>query len=235
VALLGDSHAAQWNVGLTEAGIAAPWVMALDADFVLSPQLIQEIEKLDPSEDMVGYRAPFVFCVKGRRLRSAVCPPACFLFRRESAEYFQDGHTQKLRPQPGTIESLRAPIFHDDRKSLRRWLASQQKYAELEAQKLLVTPATLLDFADRVRRLRFVAPIAMGLYCLIWRRAVLDGWAGVYYAAQRSVAELMLSLYLLEHDLHLRSVRHLEKQPESLSPAAAAAATANSSGTVRAN
>jgi hypothetical protein len=41
----------------------------------------------------------------------------------------------------------------------------------------------------------------MLLYCLIIRGGILDGWAGFYYAFQRMLAELMLSLYLIDRDL----------------------------------
>jgi hypothetical protein len=46
-----------------------------------------------------------------------------------------------------------------------------------------------------------VAPAAMLFYCLIGRGGILDGWAGFYYAFQRALAEMMLSLYLIDHDL----------------------------------
>jgi hypothetical protein len=41
-------------------------------------------------------------------------------------------------------------------------------------------------------------PAAMLFYCLIVRGGIFDGWRGVYYAFQRALAELMLSLYLLD-------------------------------------
>jgi hypothetical protein len=149
-----------------------------------------------------------VFCIRGRKLRSAICPPGTFLFRRNGAEYFQDGHTQKLKLD-GRAQPLSSPIFHDDRKSLTRWLDSQKRYARLEAQKLLVSQASSLDFADRIRRLRVLAPLGMWLYCLFVRGAILDGRAGIFYSCQRLTAEVMLSLFLLEHDLRLdrRKVR----------------------------
>jgi hypothetical protein len=43
-----------------------------------------------------------------------------------------------------------------------------------------------------------VAPAAMFVYCLIGKGGILDGWPGLYYALQRAVAELILSLTLLE-------------------------------------
>ena len=46
-----------------------------------------------------------------------------------------------------------------------------------------------------------IAPLAVLFYCLIVRGGVLDGWAGFYYAFQRMLAELLLSLYLIEQDL----------------------------------
>src|SRR5512143_2622752 len=35
-----DSHAAQWNFGLKETGIVSDWVLALDADYVLTDDLV---------------------------------------------------------------------------------------------------------------------------------------------------------------------------------------------------
>lgn len=201
-----DTHESQWNFGLKETEIATEWVMALDADFLLSPDLIHEIQHLQPPGDVMGYSAPFVFCVQGRNLRSAICPPATFLYRRKGAGYVLDGHTQKLRLN-GRVDTLRAPILHDDRKSLSRWFSSQKRYQQLEARKILSTPRSQLDFADRVRLLRFLAPLAMFLYCLIIRGGIFDGRSGWFYAFQRMTTESMLSLFLLEHDLRFGRVR----------------------------
>ena len=38
-------------------------------------------------------------------------------------------------------------------------------------------------------------------YCLFVKGAIRDGWAGVYYAFQRMLAEIVLALYLIESDL----------------------------------
>ncbi|HEU5130546.1 MAG TPA: glycosyltransferase, partial [Pyrinomonadaceae bacterium] len=34
-----DTHRNQWEFGLKETGISTPWVLALDADYVLSDEL----------------------------------------------------------------------------------------------------------------------------------------------------------------------------------------------------
>lgn len=193
-----DSHRNQWEFGLRKTAIATPWVLALDADYVLSDELIAELDNLQPSRETAGYRANFVYCIKGTRLNSGIYPPVTVLYRREAASYIQDGHTQRVTLE-GAVELLRSPIFHDDRKSLKRWFNSQTRYTELEAQKLLAADSNTLGFADRMRRWRFVMPPAMLIYCLIVRGGILDGWPGFYYAFQRALAELMLSLHLIEN------------------------------------
>ena len=192
-----ESHQNQWEFGLRQTGIATQWVLALDADYVVSDELIRELEALTPEPQTAGYRANFVYCVKGRQLRSGIYPPVTVLYRREAASYVQDGHTQRVALD-GEIATLSAPMLHDDRKSLRRWFKSQARYTELEANKLRATDPAALDLADRLRRWRIIVPPAMLVYCLVVRGGILDGWAGFYYAFQRAIAEAMLSHRLSE-------------------------------------
>ena len=58
-----------------------------------------------------------------------------------------------------------------------------------------------LDWADKLRRLVLVAPFAMFFYCLVVKLAIFDGRRGLLYAGQRAVAELILSLLLLQEML----------------------------------
>ena len=207
-----DSHENQWNFGLKETGIESEWVLALDADYVITKDFLPELKTLRASPDIKGYRAKFIYCINGKRLTSGIYPPVTVLYRRGDAAYFQDGHTHKLSLD-GRIETMRSPILHDDRKSLSRWLQAQSRYTKLEADKLLSSDPESLSWTDLVRRLRIVAPPAIFLYCLILRGGVLDGWAGFYYAFQRGLAELMLSLYLIDHDLGIPGVdRSLSKR-----------------------
>ena len=191
------THAEQWNFGLEQTGIRTDWVLALDADFVLTEDVVREIGALSPPQDVDGYRASFTYCIDGRPLRSAVYPPVTVLYRRARANYRQDGHTQRVHVA-GRVGDLSSRILHDDRKPLARWIGSQVKYMRLEAEKLSTTPASSLGVVDRVRRWIVVAPPAMFVHCLFVRGGIRDGWAGVYYALQRSAAELILSLSLAE-------------------------------------
>jgi glycosyltransferase involved in cell wall biosynthesis len=194
-----DDHGAQWSFGLNQTGIATEWVLALDADYILTSKYIEELKALVPAPQTNGFQARFTYCINGRPLRSGVYPPVTVLYRRAFAEYSQDGHTQRLK-LAGEVETMRSPILHDDRKPLKRWFESQQRYMALEAKKILASNSGSLGRADRIRRWRVIAPVAVLIYCLLIRGGVLDGWAGFYYAGQRVLAELLLSLYLIESE-----------------------------------
>jgi glycosyltransferase involved in cell wall biosynthesis len=190
------THAEQWNYGLTATGITSEWVLALDADFVLSREIEAELRALVPAAGIGGYRASFDYCIDGKPLRGAAYPPVVVLYRRDGARYVQDGHTQRVAVA-GTVAPLAGRIHHDDRKALGPWLAAQVRYMRLEADKLSA-PHASLSLLDRVRRMVVIAPPAMFCYCYFVRGGVLDGTAGLFYALQRTAAELLLSLYLVE-------------------------------------
>jgi glycosyltransferase involved in cell wall biosynthesis len=193
-----DNHRNQWEFGLKRTGITSEWVLALDADYIVTTALIDEIRNLTPPEETAGYRAKFIYCISGKRLHSGIYPPVTVLYRQAAAEYIQDGHTQRVS-LAGRIEELHAPILHDDRKPLRRWFESQKRYTRLEAQKLRAAHTSELSSLDRLRRWPLIVPPLALFYCLVVRAGIFDGWAGFYYAFQRTLAELMLSLYLIEN------------------------------------
>jgi len=192
-----DSHAEQWNFGLRSPLVETDWVIALDADYILAEAMPAELERLRPSEACAGYMASFRYCIDGRPLRGSLYPPVTVLFRRAGASFVQDGHTQRVRVS-GTLESLRVPIDHDDRKPLARWLQSQSRYADLEVLRLASTSPDELRWPDRLRQLVFFAPWLAPLYALLIKGVILDGAAGWHYALQRGVAEAILSMKLVE-------------------------------------
>jgi len=193
-----DCHRNQWEFGLKQTSIATEWVLALDADYIVTTDLVNEIGNLRPNEQIAGYRARFIYCISGKRLNSGIYPPVTVLYRTAAADYIQDGHTQRVSLN-GQIEDLCSPILHDDRKPLKRWFESQKRYTRLEAQKLRAANPDELGFIDRMRRWPLVVPPFALFYCLVLRAGIFDGRAGFYYAFQRTVAELMLSLYLIDN------------------------------------
>ena len=192
-----DGHRNQWEFGLRETGIKTPWVLALDADYIVTNESLAELQTLQPDKGTAAYRAKFGYCINGKRLHSGIYPPVTVLYRRDAAAYIQDGHTQRVVID-GHVAELNSLLLHDDRKPLRRWLYSQARYAELETTKLINSDRRTLNFIDRLRLCCVVLPSVAPVYCLFIRGGILDGWAGLYYAFQRTLAELILSLYLLD-------------------------------------
>jgi glycosyltransferase involved in cell wall biosynthesis len=192
-----ENHAAQWNHGLAGCGLESGWVLALDADYVLDAALVAEIASLGPPSDVSGYRARFRYRIHGRPLSGSLYPPVTVLFRRDGAKYVQDGHTQRI-VLAGRVVALDGRVSHDDRKPFSAWLASQDRYAQLECEALRGARPGELGWTDRIRRLIVVAPWLVPLYCLTVRGGLFDGRAGLLYALQRAIAETLLSARLLE-------------------------------------
>lgn len=194
-----DDHTTQWNFGVDATG--SPWVLSLDCDYVLGAGFEQELASLPESEGVDAYHASFRYLIFGKTLRRCLYPPRAVLFRKDRCRYVPDGHTQLLQVDAARTGQLSTRIDHDDRKALTRWFSSQDKYAKLEAEKLLALPSAELSVQDRIRRTMILGPMLVFFYTLLARQAVLDGWAGWFYTFQRTLAEIMLSLRLLERKL----------------------------------
>lgn len=207
------SLADQWNFAVAETGIASEWVLTLGADCVLTDELIAELDATRPDDEVAAYRINFTYCVHGIRLRASVYPPDYKLFRRRLLSFVQDGHTDRARFE-GQRAALKGHILHDDRKSVSRFVWSQNRYQLAEAEKLLSSPSGRLDRIDRLRRGGVLAPFAVFFYCLLWKGLILDGKAGLHYCFQRTLAEMILALNLLDIDLRREADGSAPPSPE---------------------
>jgi len=193
-----DSFAGQCNFGLAQ--VSTDWVLSLDADYVLSSELVAEIGSLSDSKALSGYQARFRYCVYGRPLRGSLYPPRTVLYRKDRAVYQDEGHGHRVKIN-GPVQMLAGCIEHDDRKPLERWFGEQIKYAGLEARHLLEGDPADLKTADQIRQKILLAPPLVFFYTLIGKGLILDGWPGWFYVFQRTFAEILLSLRLMEEKL----------------------------------
>jgi glycosyltransferase involved in cell wall biosynthesis len=193
-----DDFASQCNFGIDQ--VHTPWVLSLDADYELSTPFIDKIHRLCPEPETAGYRANFVYRIYGRPLRGSLYPPRTVLYRKDKARYRNEGHGHRVVVE-GKVLPLAEAIFHDDRKPLASWFASQQRYAANEAEYLLTTEPKILSRNDRIRLAAWPAPFGVFIYTLIVKGCVLDGWRGWYYALQRLLAETLIALQIIDRRL----------------------------------
>lgn len=200
-----QSLADQWNFAVRETGVESGWILRLDADYMVDDDLIAEMTTLDPPGDVAAYSVNFIYAIHGRRLRASLYPTGYKLFRHGKVTFIQDGHTE--RPElTGRGAALNGHICHDDRKPVSRWLSSQDKYMAAEAEKLSKAEPSRLDMIDRLRKYPAISWIVVFLYCLFWKGLVLDGRAGIFYTLQRTGAEIILALNMLDRSLR-RDIR----------------------------
>jgi len=196
-----ETPADQWRYAVTQTGIATPWILRLDADYLLSDELIAELRQLDPGAPVSAYRIAFDYAVFSRRLRSSLYPPNTILLRQGRFQVWENGHTEAWAVE-GPIATLDGRIIHDDWKAIDAWTGAQGRYMRRELGKLGGRPAR---WRDRLRLFPPLMPIAVFFYCLFGKGLILDGRAGLFYALQRMVAEAVLSLMVLEARLRARA------------------------------
>ena len=180
---------AQSNFGLTQ-DIKTDWVLSMDADYVVTPELQTELSQLSPNDDVKGFEISFEYLINGTPLKGSLYPPRTALYRRASTHYQRDGHTQRAIVD-GLVLSLQQKMQHDDRKPYARWLASQRKYAAQEAEKLAAASFASLSWPDRMRYLG-IAPLLVVPYTLLFKGLISSGSAGLEYTWQRVIAEIYL-------------------------------------------
>jgi glycosyltransferase involved in cell wall biosynthesis len=190
-----DTHATQWNYGLSL--IDSKWILSLDSDYILDEGFVAEIRKKLDENDKSAYLADFKFLVFGKELAGDNTTSRPVLFKKADCIYFDDGHTQRLKIN-GETGRFNSFILHDDRKSLSRWIFNQDKYSIKECEKLLAADAAYLSFISKIRRTKVLAPVFVFLYCLFVKRLIFSGWRGWHYTLQRTIVEMLLSLRLIE-------------------------------------
>ena len=152
-----DNATNQCNYALEKLLSGCEWVLSLDADYVLSDELLGELETLETS-DFHAFEARFVFCMDGHALPGSFYPPRTVLFKPQFAHYEQFGHTQRLSVQ-GRLGHLQGKILHDDRKDFAYVLNNQKRYAAMESVYLRETPFAKLSFPGRLRKSGMIMPV----------------------------------------------------------------------------
>jgi glycosyltransferase involved in cell wall biosynthesis len=203
-----ESFSDQRNFGLAHCFAAGEWVLHLDADERLTPELREEILALTPAGDALAYNlAPRTF-LDGRPVLRASGYPVyqTRLTRAGFFEYEEVGHGQKAPARYGTLPSLRNPYDHHPfEKGFEEWYQRHLRYADKEALEALrggrLAPPWG-SISDPIRRRLWLNRATSRLRLRAWlvwaylmfiRLGVLDGPAGWEYCRRRRIYEKMIS------------------------------------------
>ena len=138
--------AQQRNHGMDTVPFRHPWVFHLDADEVMTPELIAECAQLDPAGPFDGYYAAPRMMFHGHWLKRCTDFPAwqARCVRVGRFRFVQAGHGQ--REAPGLrLGFLRGTYLHDiSVADLAAWERKHRRYAREEAAAFLAEGETSL-------------------------------------------------------------------------------------------
>ncbi|MDD2772320.1 MAG: glycosyltransferase family 2 protein [Elusimicrobiales bacterium] len=172
-----DSYASQKNHAL---GMASnDWVLHLDPDETLTPELKAEIAALfkngAPEKD--AYSVPYINYFLGRRMRHGglAAERHVRLFRKSKAA-FGGGLVHEGIVVKGSVGALRNPVSHNSYPDMEEYLEKFNRYTTLAAQKLHVSGKRFSYFKVCAVPFEFAKRY-------ILRLGFLDGFPGLVWSA----------------------------------------------------
>ena len=168
--------AAQKNFGLAQA--AGDWILSLDADEEVAPELRGAIQRLLAAGDgPAGYRIPRRNIFWGRFVRHGGLYPdhQLRLFRRGLGRFLERAVHESVEVR-GPLGVLDAPLVHRSYRDLADFLARADRYTTLAAEEW-VAAGRGVRATDLVLR-----PAGRFLAMYVFRAGFLDGWRGFLLA-----------------------------------------------------
>lgn len=205
-----DDFAGQRNFGLQQGGLKHDWVLHLDADEVVTPELKGELLKVVKAADKDAYRVASKMMFQDRWLKYSGMFPTyqVRLGRKDKLAFAQVGHGQRETLAAERVGTLREPLLHYSfSKGMVDWIEKHRRYANDEAGHFVNQLAgEAVDwrglFGDAMRRRRALKHLAFYLparpalrflYMYGLRRGFLDGRPGLEYCRLLSCYERMIT------------------------------------------
>jgi len=164
------------------------FALVLDADMVVSPELLREATSLLSEGRADVAVAPVIMYWGGQRMhRGSLYPAKPFMFRG-GAHYFEAvGHGEAL--DRGTrIVVTKNQLVHNDLKPFEAYLASQLRYSDNLVRRRSVRK---FSWRDRLRTTPIMM-LAAPVFSYFFKGGVFSGRTGLGYAMDRLIAEAIL-------------------------------------------
>jgi glycosyltransferase involved in cell wall biosynthesis len=210
-----DNYAAQRNAGLTEVPYKHPWVLMVDADERIPPDLVEEMQRAvaRADADTVLFRMRRKDFFMGRWLRRSSGYPTWFgrLVRLGRVRVEREVNEEYVAE--GDVLHLESHLHHYPfNKGVANWYERHNRYSSMEAlakvQSLTASPSFKTVFSrdptERRRALKVLLyrvpmrPAIVFAYLYFFRLGILDGRAGLAFSRMRASYELFIDLKVLE-------------------------------------
>ncbi|MDX2154007.1 MAG: glycosyltransferase [Bryobacteraceae bacterium] len=189
-----DTWGGQWGHAFRECGIRTRFTLALDADMVVTPEFVNELETVFLKGQYRSGVLPVTYVTRGRPLMGSIYPDQLRVFEPNVVIAGHEGHKHTFEaPEP--CYRFQHGMLHDDRKPLDHWLRAQLKYAVAEDERIAAIPAPGLK--DRLRHTGLV-PWLVGALAYFRSGGPLRGEASKRYAMERMTFECLLALRIDE-------------------------------------
>ncbi|MEK7506056.1 MAG: glycosyltransferase family 2 protein [Patescibacteria group bacterium] len=179
------NQAEQFNWALDNLEIKSDWILKLDADEYLTPELADEIRKAVDSDSAAnGYYIKRRVYFMGRWIKHGGYYPAWFLrlWRKgkgRSEDKEMDEHIVLLE---GEVGRLKNDFADDNRKGLKEWFERHKNYSDREARDVLKGGAANNSKRSFYYRLPpFLRPCLYFFYRFFIRLGFLDGKEGLIF------------------------------------------------------
>jgi len=190
------NHATQFNWALDNVPSEADWILRIDADERLSPQLQAELaHRLAAAPpDVAGFACPRLTRFLGRAIRWGDTYPV-WLVRvwRRGAGRCEDTWMDEHIVLAGPVERLKGDVIHEIPKSLSEWTRKHDWYADRECKDILSASANSQPLTGQpgVRRALkqgvylklplFARAFLYWFYRYFLKLGILDGKEGLIY------------------------------------------------------
>ncbi len=135
-----ETHSTQWNWAFKNAPIQGEWILAIDADQRVSPELRDEIIPSVSSApaNIAGYYLPRKQIFRGRWIRHGGYWPKYLLklFRKGTAQSDENDRLDSRFYVKGETQLLKNPLIeqNENEQAILFWLQKHLRYIELLAQ-----------------------------------------------------------------------------------------------------
>ena len=152
------------------------WVLCLDADEWLSPELLQSIQSVLEHPEFRAYQFPRRNRFMGRWLRHGEGYPdwSLRLFDRNHAHWSEDEVHEKVVPDVD-VGKISGDLMHESEETLQQYLEKQDRYVTLQAQ--TIVDQGKISIVTRM----VISPIVRFIKFYLIRLGILDGIPGLLH------------------------------------------------------